>query len=173
MINWDALGAVGELLGAFVVLVTLGYLAIQTRSINKQSQAEARYAFVEAMAQVNMVIAQSTTTASIWRRGLESIQELTEDERMQFFMCLGQYSNLWSVMHQLHEDKLLPQEQWLVVRNDMVSILGSDGGRYFWKNGGEAAFDPGFSAFVNSELKSSDRPYDMSAMTKGGNDTAA
>jgi hypothetical protein len=51
---------------------------MQTRSINKHSQAEAQYAFVEAMAQENMVIAQSTESASIWRRGLESFEELTE-----------------------------------------------------------------------------------------------
>lgn len=173
MINWDALGAVGEMLGSFLVLVTLVYLAIQTRSISKQSQAEARYAFVEAMAQVNMVIAQSKKTASVWRRGLGSIQELTEDERMQFFMLVGQCSNLWSVMYQLHEDKLLPKEQWIVVRNDIASILGSDGGRYFWKNGGSTAFDPGFSEFVDAELVKSERPYDMGKMTSVDDGTAA
>jgi len=163
--NWDAIGAAGELLGAVVVLFTLGYLAVQTRSINKQNQAEARYAFVEAMGQVNMVIAQSTSAAGVFRRGLESVEDLTDDERMQFFMFLGQLGNLWSVMHQLHEDKLLPVTQWLVVRNDVVSILGSNGGRYFWKNGGEAAFDPGFGKFVSSELDKADRPYDMARMT--------
>jgi hypothetical protein len=34
------------------VFVTLIYLAIQTRNIKKQSQAEARYAFVDAMAEI-------------------------------------------------------------------------------------------------------------------------
>ena len=170
--NWEAIGAVGELLGSAVVLVTLVYLAIQTRNINKQSQAEARYAYVEAMAEVNMVIAQSTETASIWRKGLGSIQDLDADQRMQFFMLVGQYSNLWSVMHQLHENNLLPETQWFVVRNDIASILGSEGGRYFWKNGGEAAFDSGFANFVNSELEKTDRPYDMARMTRADNDTA-
>ena len=61
--------------------------------------------------------------------------------------------------------RLRPATQWLVVRNDVVSILGSDGGRYFWKNGGEAAFDPGFGKFVSSELDKADRPYDMARMT--------
>jgi hypothetical protein len=173
VINWEALGAVGELLGAVIVLVTLGYLAIQTRSINKQSKAEARYAFVEAMAQVNMTIAQSTKAASIWRRGLEEIHELNEDERMQFFMFVGQYANLWSVMHQLREDNLLPNTQWLIIRNDLISILGSDGGRYFWKNGGEAAFDSKFVEFVKLELQNSNQAYDMAKMTKKENDPAA
>jgi hypothetical protein len=29
--NWDAVGAIGEVLGAIGVIVTLGYLAVQTR----------------------------------------------------------------------------------------------------------------------------------------------
>ena len=36
------LGNIGEFLGSILVCVTLIYLAIQSRSINKQSQAEAR-----------------------------------------------------------------------------------------------------------------------------------
>ena len=29
--NWEAIGAVGEILGATAVLITLGYLAVQVR----------------------------------------------------------------------------------------------------------------------------------------------
>jgi len=164
--NWDALSAVAELLGSIAVVATLLYLAIQTRSINKQSQAETRYAFVDAMAQINTVIAQSKETASVWRRGLESFESLDEDERMQFVMFVGQYTNLWSVMHQLHLDQLLPDTQWQIVRIDMVSILKSDGGQYFWKTGGEKAFDSAFVEFVNAELASTDMLYDMAKMSR-------
>ena len=164
--NWDAISAIAELLGSIAVLATLLYLAIQTRSINRQSQAEARYAFVDAMSEINTVIAQSKETASVWRRGLESIECLDEDERMQFLMLVGQYANLWSVMHQLHLDRLLPETQWFIVRNDMVSILKSNGGQYFWKMGGGKAFDSAFSEFVNTELASKEISYDMAKMAK-------
>jgi len=163
--NWEALGAMGEVLGSLLVLATLIYVAIQTRDLNKQSQAEARYAFVDAVADINMVIAQNKETASVWRRGLESAEDLDADERMQFLMLIGQYANLWSVMHQLYEDHLLPQTQWTIVKNDITSILGSNGGTYFWKNGGGAAFDKSFVDFVRTELESGNRPYDMAGMT--------
>ena len=29
--NWDAIGAIGEILGAIVVIATLGYVAVQIR----------------------------------------------------------------------------------------------------------------------------------------------
>lgn len=165
--NWDALGAAVEMLNSLLVLATLIYVAIQTRNLNRQSQAEARYAFVDAVGDVNLVIAQNRETASVWRRGLVAVEDLNADERMQFFMLMGQLGNLWSVMHQLHEDHLLPETQWTIVRNDMRSILGSKGGMYFWKNGGGAAFDKKFADFVSTELAVGVRPYDMAGMTLG------
>lgn len=165
--NWDALGAIGEMLGSVLVLATLVYLAIQTRGLNKQTKAEARYAFVDAVGAINMVIAQNKETASVWMRGLESAEALEADERMQFFMFLGQYANLWSVMHQLYEDDLLPKTQWVIVKNDMRSILGSRGGLSFWENGGKEAFDTRFVEFVNQELSSGASTYDMSGMILG------
>lgn len=164
--NWEAIGALAEVLGSVAVLVTLVYLAVQTRSINKQSQAEARYAFVDAMAEINTVIAQSKETASVWRRGLDDVASLDEDEKMQFAMFVGQYANLWSVMHQLHRDSQLPETQWQIVRNDIASILKTDGGRYFWEMGGEQAFDAEFVGFINDELATPDMPYDMAKMTR-------
>lgn len=164
--NWEAVGAVAELLGSITILVTLIYLSIQTRSISKQSQAEARYNFVDASAEINMTIAQSKEAASVWRRGLESIKSLDEDETMQFLMFMGQYANLWSVMHQLYEEKLVPEAQWRVVRSDIASILKSDGGRYFWGYGGAKAFDESFAEFVENELLDEDRPYNMEEMTR-------
>ena len=46
-------------------------MAIQTRSINKQSQAEARYAFVDAMADINVGIGSLSSGGgkSFWETG--------------------------------------------------------------------------------------------------------
>lgn len=164
--NWDALGALGQALGTLLVFVTLIYLAVQTRSLKKQSEAEARYAFVDAIADINLVIAQDKEVASVWRRGLESPEALDADELMQFLMLIGQCTNLWSVMHQLYEEKLLPEHSWTIVRNDIASILGSNGGKYFWENGGEAAFDARFVDLVRATLASGHRPYDMAAIAE-------
>jgi hypothetical protein len=143
---------------------TLVYLSIQTRNINRQSQAEARYAFVESMAEINMCIAHSKQASSVWRRGLEATAGLDDDERMQFFMFVGQYANCWAVMYQLHIDKMLPDAQWQIVRNDVVSILNTDGGQDFWESGGKTAFNRDFVDWIEAELIKGERPYDMAGM---------
>ena len=37
--NWDAIGAVGEMIGALAVVVTLAYLALQVRTSTMESDA--------------------------------------------------------------------------------------------------------------------------------------
>lgn len=39
--NWDAIGAVGEILGALGVIVTLAYLAIQVRASTRATDSQA------------------------------------------------------------------------------------------------------------------------------------
>jgi len=58
--NWDALGAIGEIVGAVGVIVSLLYLAIQVRSSSRQ----ARHAAAQAvLAKLNTLIGQLAFTA--------------------------------------------------------------------------------------------------------------
>ena len=36
--NWDAIGAVGEIIGALAVVVTLAYLAVQIRASTRETE---------------------------------------------------------------------------------------------------------------------------------------
>ena len=63
--NWDELGAIGEIVGAVAVVVTLLYVARQIHQANAQTQAQARYSFVEAYGHMNTSISGSKAVASI------------------------------------------------------------------------------------------------------------
>ena len=39
--NWDAIGAIGEIIGAFAVFITLAYLALQIRQNTKAVHSSA------------------------------------------------------------------------------------------------------------------------------------
>ena len=63
--NWDALGAIGEIVGAVAVVVTLIYVARQIHQENAQTQASARYSFIKAYGEMNTSITNSKEVASI------------------------------------------------------------------------------------------------------------
>ncbi len=47
--NWDAIGAVGEILGAIAVLATLGYLAIQIRQTGASARTQSYHLAIEQL----------------------------------------------------------------------------------------------------------------------------
>lgn len=80
---------IAEILAAAAVIPSLIYLSIQVRQSNRQTSAEARYGWVESMADINIAVAQDKQAASVWRRGLEDPKQLDADEFMQFLFLSG------------------------------------------------------------------------------------
>jgi len=72
--NWDAVGAVGELLGATAVLVTLAYLSVQVRQNARSLDQQNRFAAAEmlqrradALLQLGMLVG-SEENFPIWMK---------------------------------------------------------------------------------------------------------
>ena len=63
--NWDAIGAVGEVVGAITVLVTLIYLARQVRQSNRIAIASAEIALREAANGIYKSITDESEYASL------------------------------------------------------------------------------------------------------------
>ena len=55
--NWGAIGAIGEILGAIGVIVTLGYLAVQIRQNTKVSKAATAQQMTDKWVQINLFMA--------------------------------------------------------------------------------------------------------------------
>ncbi|MEJ2238130.1 MAG: hypothetical protein P8X82_07515 [Gemmatimonadales bacterium] len=63
--NWDAIGAVGEILGALAVVATLGYLAVQTRQANYLARSNAVLQLQNQMREHRNSLALSSELAQI------------------------------------------------------------------------------------------------------------
>ena len=85
--NWDAVGAIGEIIGAFAVVISLIYLAVQIRNQNLESRA----ATVQQVLQNNAATIsqlQDPELAQIWITGLEDIGSLSDVERLRFVIYI-------------------------------------------------------------------------------------
>jgi hypothetical protein len=120
-------GAIGEILGAFGVIATLGYLAIQLRA-NTQAmrQAGAR----EAFDGTRILLAQlsgDAELARIMRIGLNGMDALDPDEATRFgtFMLSNTYN--WLRVHSFEKDRNVEAglaEATRMARRDIVSAPG-------------------------------------------------
>ena len=82
-LNWDAIAASAEGLGAIAVIISIIYLAAQVRQTRLQLQAQAEDNIVSRAFDAYSPIYDGNN-ASIFRRGLENPEALNEDEAFVF-----------------------------------------------------------------------------------------
>ena len=89
--NWDAMGAIAEALGALAVLLTLLYLAIQMRQTNSSSRFSASKEIWNQFNDLNKLV----TTDSTLRQVLSKEGELSADEQEQVYNFAMMFCNVW------------------------------------------------------------------------------
>jgi hypothetical protein len=93
--NWDAIGAVAELLGAIGVIASLAYLALQIRQnsalLSQTAEAARANAAVTSGnygAEFMTEIALDADLSRIWRVGRTNPEALEADERGRFYLLM-------------------------------------------------------------------------------------
>lgn len=129
--NWEAIGAIGEIVGALAVVVTLVYLVIQIRQ-NTAAVATATYeSTMTGFNDINVVVASDPELASLLDRGTQSPDALSAEEITQFNFLLRCYANQWWKLLKLHERGSLSAEDWSVFAREAAQFLDQPGCRPF------------------------------------------
>jgi hypothetical protein len=103
-VNWEAIGAVGEILGAIAVFVTLAYLASQI----KQSNNLARFTSTkEILNQFNHLNEMVATNADL-REVLAKTGDLSDDEREQIYNFAMMFCAVWMSAQIAYDNQQLP-----------------------------------------------------------------
>lgn len=96
--NWEAIGAVGEIVGALGVIVTLAYLAVQIHQNSHQLERSIEATRVAAEDAVSRgfdrwreMVAVNPELSDIYLRGLSDLASLTPAERHRFNFVLSSF----------------------------------------------------------------------------------
>ncbi|MCP5178371.1 MAG: hypothetical protein H6994_00510 [Pseudomonadales bacterium] len=146
-VNWEAVSAVGELVGAIGVIVTLGFLAYQIRQNSslirtntRQLEQNQDIAIAEALGHSNaqqaamLAIGQDVALSDLFFRGLRGYEDLAPAERMRFALVMGPLIAGVSTQFErqlklgLLDDGRLAEH--IVFVTDFIS---TPGGRAWWK----------------------------------------
>lgn len=129
--NWDAIGAIGEILGAIAVLGTLIYLAAQIRQ-NIASVTTATYeSMVSSAIDINLVVVGNPEVTSIVLRGARDPHSLDNDEAYRYTMLMRCYANQWLKQLRLFELGALGLRDWERLAQEAAQVLSSPGGKMF------------------------------------------
>jgi hypothetical protein len=131
--NWDAIGAVAELLGALGVITSLIYLAFQIRR-NTRTQKRANVGDIATeLATMARCTATNPELASLLLQGHSDIGSLNSVERYRFDSFF--YAFIANFERALIDAQSgdYPEEQLVPLRAAIAGFLGTDGGRAWWE----------------------------------------
>lgn len=146
--NWDAIGAIGEILAAIAVVITLVYLSRQIRQNSQAVQIAALRDTTQQWHKWSEVLASSPELADIVARGNQSYSELSASEAMRygayvqmFFDTAESYQSLVKE-HQIDKD--------LDVLESIVARRMREPGFSEWWSENHADYAAGFVDWINS-----------------------
>jgi len=150
--NWEAIEAVSEIIGALAVVITLAYLAIQIRQNNDLLRSESRQVLV------------SNDVTSL-RAGMElsdvfakfvSDRELSAEEqlKMSFMFALDLRNREFEYFQ--YKNGLLDEETWLAYRHVILINHSSELGKKWWDEVGRGIVHPKFAALIDDLLENAE-----------------
>ena len=125
--NWDAIGAVGEIVGAIAVVVSLLYLGSQIHTSNRAVKQSASREMMDEMFNWYGQLSADLSISELWMRGCAKDKTLTKSEVFQFNVLMQQALIVWERMSHLEESAEV--EQWFLdhIKSARRSIAGSPG----------------------------------------------
>lgn len=150
--NWDAIGAVGEIIGALAVIASLLYLAIQIRQSNMYARMEARQRMIEHVSkELNaQMLDPDITYANVKEEALTE----TEQAKLSFFWInfMRQRELEWY----LYKDSAIDEDIYRSYHEVIPIHIGTERGKRWWSAVGRYAFNTDFVADVDLMLERSE-----------------
>jgi len=132
--NWDAIGAVGELIGAVAVFATLAYLAIQIRQNTASQKYESISESQNQFSQLHQSIAQDPELAKLWVDGLDNYLALSAYDRVRFSFLQGEFVNLLLARKAAMEQGLVEESDYEYYGRWVGSLINTPGGTQQWES---------------------------------------
>lgn len=153
--NWEAVGAVGEIFGAIVVVATMFYLATQIRQNQRSNQMSAATRIAESADAWIGQLVRDEKLNEIYQMGMRDYGALELSDRNRFDLLIMQY--LRAIESAWTHEKLgfLDPAQWYGYRVTTQRIIGSPGGSIAF-NKQRMVFSPEFGAAVDRMISVAD-----------------
>lgn len=124
--NWDALGAVGELVGAAAVVLTLAYLALQVRESSRASRQQSYNDLVTRRSNFYDHFADSDETTAILIAGCRG-EKMDEVKAQRFTSLMLNYVSHFQDVYLQYKNGLVEENVWRAERQFLAVMLGLPG----------------------------------------------
>ena len=151
--NWDAIGAVGEVVGAMAVVATLGYVAVQVRQSKRTARAQMVQEATDQLNQINLLIASDPTWAEIMALGgSDSLESFSVEQRTRYAFLELSVGRALETLYFHHLNGDVEPRNWEPQENALKALAASPVWQQWWSEQ-PFKFSSEFASFVDGLIE--------------------
>lgn len=153
--NWDAISAIAEILGAVAVVASLMYVGMQVAQNTAMMRVGAASETLEKDFELTNPIVESAELADVWSKGDHRLDELSEADRQRLIFFERRALMLWHHNYKLRNQGLFPDANW----HNQNWIIQNIGKRQSCRKAWilfKDSFEISFQEYVDGHFKSAD-----------------
>ena len=149
--NWDAIGAIGELVGAIGVILTLIYLAIQIRHNTRAVRLETAHNIMEEIRDLYSLMAEHGELADLINRAATDYESITGQEKVRWYALNMNFIRSLENGHIQWQEGALDSRVWYGMKRQSSDYTRLPGFAEFWANR-KHWFSEEFQEFMGAEI---------------------
>jgi hypothetical protein len=131
--NWEAIGSLGEIIGAAAVVTSLIYVGVQFRQYKTEAQASSRDSMSRATVDMLLRIATNDTLFNVYLKGMNDPSKLGPGETYRFDMIFYAIFETWETTFSQWKRGMLTPQDWKKWEVIIRYYLTAPGVKEFWK----------------------------------------
>jgi len=141
--NWNAIGAIGEVLGATVVFISLVYLATQIRHSSKSMRSQNLNAQTEQLLAVQLLQVEPSLQQPLIRCYIENLEDLEPLDAGAVESYL--FSMLYVARNQYLHERAGLDSDWNVISRRIPGYFSAKWPKKWWDQWGRRMFETDFA----------------------------
>jgi len=131
--NWEAIGAIGEMVSAVGVIGTLIYLALQIRNSTMESRLIANADIARDYNSLLQHISDDSELSKLWVTALGDFDSLSADEKSRAIMLNGNMARILENAYQQFKSKRMTPEAWVGYEKLLKMAVSASVFPPYWK----------------------------------------
>lgn len=128
--NWEAIGAASEIIGALAVVITLIFLVVEMRHGRKATEAASVDLLSAGWNVLNGHLMDDAELCSFFFAGLNDPDTLDAEQKTRVMIVGQSYINHFMTVKKYYDAGHLPEEEWNYHSAGISRLMNSPGGKW-------------------------------------------
>ena len=133
-VNWEAISAIGQIVGAIGVVVSLIYVATEVRNSARATQLASRRSISEIFTQLSRQLAEHPDLRELYYRGLHDFESLEGTDLVGFAQVMLQLFRAYEEAYYGHLEGDVDPRLWRGWEAAMRDVNGYPGVQAYWRS---------------------------------------